>query len=76
MTKQELLDKIESFKNLKKNWDTYDADPIPIETIEFAKNMVNSLDESLDWFVAPCDDGAILFEAGNYSVTIFFGGVA
>jgi|HubBroStandDraft_2_1064218.scaffolds.fasta_scaffold538213_2 hypothetical protein len=63
MKKPEMIERIEFFKTLQHDWDSYGADGIDPVAIEQALQIVPILDESLGWFVAPCSDGSVLFEA-------------
>jgi hypothetical protein len=59
--RKEMWDKIESFRNFKKGWDSYNGEPIPDKVIDEAKRLVPFLVTVYD-FVAPDSDGGIVFE--------------
>lgn len=63
-------DKILSFKMLKENWDSYDAQPLTadaleraIETVDFIKKHFADIDDAyLATCVSPCTTNCIIFE--------------
>ena len=65
MTINEMLERIDSFKDLKPGWDSYDGESINKATIEFAKRIARMLSDDEGWFVAPCGNGEIHFESNN-----------
>lgn len=56
-----LIKKIEKFKLLKYNWDSYNADPIDVEVISLAKNILRLffLQNVKISFVSPMRDGGV-----------------
>ena len=79
-TKDNLKVKISGFSELKKDWDSYDADEITIQVIMTAHKVIDSLPpivdiQSVDVF--PMRDGGVQIEIGdlkeievlNYTVT-------
>jgi hypothetical protein len=55
--------KINSFAELKANWDSYGAEPFSPETIQLALQVSSGLHDG--WFVVPCGDGSIQFSRGD-----------
>ncbi len=72
MNKLDLIEKIKSFRNLKKNWDSYGANPPSEKTILRAIWLVKCLpgDELPDLEVIPVDE-AIAFDNGNLSIRVW-----
>jgi len=68
MNRFEMIKRINTFRTQKKDWDSYGADPINKATIELALSMVDKLDLSENWFVAPCSGGEIMFESEYGSI--------
>jgi len=68
--KAQLKKRIEDCRYLKKDWDSYGADPINEATINFALEMVDRLPPG-DWFVVPSPDNSMTFECGNRSIAVF-----
>ncbi len=68
MKLHELVEKIESFRTLKKNWDSYNGNPIKEPTIKLALSIAHRIDIKQNWFVSPCGSGEIHFESkkGSY----------
>lgn len=61
---KKLIDKIKGFKELKPNWDSYGADPIPEKVINKAIEIIEKLEfhnMNLD-YVFPMRDGGLQFE--------------
>ncbi len=71
MTVDEMLERIESFRDLEQGWDSYDASTINEYTIEFALELAPRLSHNEDWFVAPCSGGEILFESNKSIIRIY-----
>lgn len=66
---EELKIRIESFSELEKNWDGYDADEITIQSIAVANSVLDSISKTTDIniiSVFPMRDGGIQFEIGDY----------
>ncbi len=68
MKLHEMVERIQSFKNLEPNWDSYAGKPINKSTIKLALSIADKLSYKEDWFVAPCGSGEIHFESeeGSY----------
>lgn len=64
MDVQEMTERIESFRELKQDWDSYGAVPIKANSIELALAVARSLPGD-DWFVGPVNDGSVEFENNN-----------
>jgi hypothetical protein len=65
----ELKIRIESFSELEKNWDGYDADEITIQSIAVANSVLDSISKTNDInniAVFPMRDGGIQFEIGDF----------
>lgn len=61
----DLYSKLEEFKKLEKNWDSYDANPISTDIIEKAKNALQTIYENTGFipdFVVPCPAGGVQYE--------------
>lgn len=61
--------RIESFSELEKNWDGYDANEITIQSIAVANSVLDSISKTTDIniiSVFPMRDGGIQFEIGDY----------
>lgn len=59
----------------EKNWDGYDADPIPIEAYDDVIRVVAALPDCIDeWDISPAPDGSILLEWRNKKVIIAVNG--
>lgn len=59
--------KIEAFRDLKENWDSYGSNPIHPDAIEVAKVIAPQL---TDWHVVPLSGGGIQFEKDNAEIEI------
>jgi hypothetical protein len=60
----EAIMKLESFRRLQKNWDSYDGLPISNYAIDRAKLLLEGL------FVCPRNDGSVIISLGDEEVTI------
>lgn len=68
MNDEEILRRLEEFKTLDHNWDSYHAVPIHPWAIEDAKNIVKDFPDFFD-FAAPLPDGGVQLEFEyNYTV--------
>tara|TARA_Y100000310_G_scaffold300627_1_gene336452 strand:- start:256 stop:648 length:393 start_codon:yes stop_codon:yes gene_type:complete len=56
--------KMFNFKDLKKGWDSYDADPISFRTIENSLLLLAEITLG-NIFISPSVDGEIQFDFGN-----------
>ena len=66
---EDLKTRIESFSELKKNWDSYEADEITSSSIITAHSVLDFLSKTTDInsiAVFPMRDGGIQFEIGEY----------
>jgi hypothetical protein len=63
MNNVKLLNTIETFKELKPDWDGYGANSISLEVIENAKTFLNNFNNSENFEVFPTALGTILFES-------------
>ncbi len=70
MTKDELLKKLDSFLELKKDWDSYGADPVNPETILFAKTLIEHFPKEHDWDVVLTSSSGVHIEAHDHGKTI------
>lgn len=61
---KEALEKVESFRGLKRNWDSYDGLPPSQAAIEKAKTLLSGL------FVCPLCDGTISITLGGEEITL------
>ena len=64
MNTEEALERIESFKKLEKNWDSYGGLPIHPAAIERAKKLVDG------FFVCPISDGNIGISFGDEDIML------
>jgi len=70
MTRQEIYNKINSFRNLKYDWDSYKGEPIPEACIDLSLNILKFLEnENLPDEVSPMS-GEIFMAWGNEETTI------
>jgi hypothetical protein len=60
LDKEETIERIRSFANLEKNWDSYNADPIDPKVIERAVRVIEILSKLA--FPVPTSGGDISFE--------------
>lgn len=60
MTHSEAVQKLDSFKDLKENWDSYGGRPISPKAIDCAKAMLFRLGPG--WQPVPMSDGGVLLE--------------
>jgi hypothetical protein len=71
-----ILNKIDGFKALKENWDSYGATPPSDEVIDKALSFVRNADTNLlpFYFAAPGPNGELVIELkrGNKEVTAYF----
>lgn len=70
---QAILDKIESFSGLKADWDTYGANAIDADCIEWATDFVKAqanFSKRVPTFACPTKDGGVLVEYGNERETM------
>lgn len=68
----EMLKKITSFRDLKKDWDSYGSDTIGEPTINLALDIAILLDNSKEnWFVSQCANGEIQFESAKSVITVW-----
>jgi hypothetical protein len=66
---EELKLRIESFSELRKNWDPYDADEITPQSIITSCNVLDLISKTYDIneiYVYPMRNGGIQFEIGDY----------
>lgn len=71
----ELKIRIESFSELEKNWDGYDAYEISNQSIAVANSVLDSISKSIDTntiSVFPMRNGGIEFEIGDYKAIEIF----
>ena len=66
---QSLEEKIDSFSELKENWDTYGAPAISPKAIEIAHRVVHCLGEG-NWTVVPTINGGVLFEGLGMEIEV------
>ncbi len=59
MDMKEALERLESFKSLGEDWDSYGGKPISTAAIETAKKMLEG------FFVCPLSDGTVEISFGN-----------
>lgn len=59
MNEEQREERIESFRKLEENWDSYHGSPIGAEAIEVAKVFSATFS---DLFVAPTTGGGVMFE--------------
>jgi len=59
---KEMLDRLDQFKSLGKNWDSYGAPPINAKSIELAKTLIPGLPKTETWGVYPGTGGDVQFE--------------
>ena len=73
MTKEEVIEKIETYIDLPENWDSYGGIAPKIETIQFVKEVVNSLPNYL-YFCCPGPNGEVEIDwrRGDLEIEAFF----
>ena len=72
VTNEEMLKRLESFKLLKKDWDSYGAEPIRGESIELAKLMIHGFPKDYIWGVYPGTDEDVEFETfDGQTISVF-----
>lgn len=70
MDRIERKERILSFKKLKKNWDSYGAEPISKENIALALKISDFLGDE-DYFVAPTPSDGISFELNEKHIFVY-----
>lgn len=62
-----LISKINGFRDLEENFDSYNSDKISNESIETSIKILNELNNVEELFVFPMRDGGIQFEISRFS---------
>lgn len=73
---KEILEKLQTYKSLNPNWDSYGALPPPVKNVDRAISFVKQADKNLlpFYFTAPGPNGEIVleFKEGNREASIYF----
>lgn len=60
MKLEEAIKRVREFRGLQKGWDSYGAEPIQEEAIQYAESLLLKLGDN--WQPVPCSDGGIQLE--------------
>lgn len=66
----DLINKINSFENLKDNWNGYGAQPIPLKVINKAYTLANELTPVPEAFPTACDSIQLEWEINGVYVEL------